>query len=95
MIPHSGAREDNDLDSQASQEGLGPLLKPQPKLYFKSIFVTKNIKPDGTVEEYRSVVGSEGQRETTMTSQEAHDSCRSDLQLWMILDLFLEHWFWS
>lgn len=36
-----------DLDSQVSQEGLGPLLQPQPKSYFKSISVTKITKPDG------------------------------------------------
>lgn len=36
-----------DLDSQVSQEGLGPVLQPQPKSYFKSVSVTKITKPDG------------------------------------------------
>lgn len=36
-----------DLDSQVSQEGLGPVLQPQRKSYFKSISVTKITKPDG------------------------------------------------
>uniref|UniRef100_A0A8D1BRZ0 HCLS1-associated protein X-1 n=1 Tax=Sus scrofa TaxID=9823 RepID=A0A8D1BRZ0_PIG len=47
VTPSSRAREDNDLDSQVSQEGLGPVLQPQPKSYFKSISVTKITKPDG------------------------------------------------
>lgn len=36
-----------DLDSQVSQEGLGPVLQPQPKSYFKSVSVTKITRPDG------------------------------------------------
>ncbi|XP_006159849.1 HCLS1-associated protein X-1 isoform X2 [Tupaia chinensis] len=74
VTPHPRAREDNDLDSQVSQEGLGPVLQPQPKSYFKSISVTKITKPDGIVEERRTVVDSEGRRETTVTRQEADRS---------------------
>ncbi|XP_032753829.1 HCLS1-associated protein X-1 isoform X4 [Rattus rattus] len=104
VSPHSRAREDKDLDSQVSQEGLGPLLQPQPKSYFKSISVTKITKPDGTVEEHRTVVDSEGRRETTVTHQEAHDSPRSDPDPprssalddpFSILDLLLGRWFRS
>ncbi|XP_046948825.1 HCLS1-associated protein X-1 isoform X1 [Lynx rufus] len=76
MPPHSRAREDNDLDSQVSQEGLGPVLQPQPKSYFKSVSVTKITKPDGTVEERRTVVDSEGRTETTVTHREADGSPR-------------------
>ncbi|EDL15177.1 mCG124547, isoform CRA_b, partial [Mus musculus] len=104
VSPHSRAKEDKDLDSQVSQEGLGPLLQPQPKSYFKSISVTKITKPDGTVEERRTVVDSEGRRETTVTHQEAHDSSRSDPDSqrssalddpFSILDLLLGRWFRS
>lgn len=104
MTPHSRAREDNDLDSQVSQEGLGPLLQPQHKSYFKSVSVTKITKPDGTVEERRTVVDSEGRKETTVTHQEAHDSSRSDPDsprspalddAFSILDLLLGRWFRS
>ncbi|XP_021013086.1 HCLS1-associated protein X-1 [Mus caroli] len=109
VSPHSRAKEDKDLDSQVSQEGLGPLLQPQPKSYFKSISVTKITKPDGTVEEHRTVVDSEGRRETTVTHQEARDSSRSGLPSldpdsqrssalddpFSILDLLLGRWFRS
>uniref|UniRef100_G1SGM6 HCLS1 associated protein X-1 n=1 Tax=Oryctolagus cuniculus TaxID=9986 RepID=G1SGM6_RABIT len=89
VTPHPRAREDNDLDSQVSQEGLGPVLQPQPKSYFKSISVTKITKPDG------------GRSETTVTRQEADGSPRGDPELprspslndaFSILDLFLGHW---
>ncbi|XP_020945452.1 HCLS1-associated protein X-1 isoform X2 [Sus scrofa] len=102
VTPSSRAREDNDLDSQVSQEGLGPVLQPQPKSYFKSISVTKITKPDGTVEERRTVVDSEGRKETTVTHQEAGDSPRDGPEsatppslddAFSILDLFLGRWF--
>nr|KAF6396762.1 HCLS1 associated protein X-1 [Rousettus aegyptiacus] len=105
LIPHSRAREDKDLDSQVSQEGLGPVLQPQPKSYFKSVSVTKITRPDGTVEERRTVVDSEGRTETTVTRQEADGSPRDDLEspaapaleddASSILDLFLGRWFRS
>ncbi|KAF0880596.1 AT8B2 ATPase, partial [Crocuta crocuta] len=102
LTPHSRAREDNDLDSQVSQEGLGPVLQPQPKSYFKSISVTKITKPDGTVEERRTVVDSEGRTETTVTHQEADGGPRGDpdppappglSDASSLLDLFLGRWF--
>uniref|UniRef100_A0A8B9WZ48 HCLS1 associated protein X-1 n=1 Tax=Bos mutus grunniens TaxID=30521 RepID=A0A8B9WZ48_BOSMU len=104
VTPHSRAREDNDLDSQVSQEGLGPVLQPQPKSYFKSVSVTKITKPDGTVEERRTVVDSEGRKETTVTHQEAGSSPRDGPESptppslddsSSILDLFLGRWFRS
>uniref|UniRef100_H0XZ67 HCLS1-associated protein X-1 n=1 Tax=Otolemur garnettii TaxID=30611 RepID=H0XZ67_OTOGA len=103
MTPYPRAREDN-LDSQVSQEGLGPVLQPQPKSYFKSISVTKITKPDGVVEERRTVVDSEGRTETTVTRQEGDNSHISDLEsprppvlddAFSILDLFLGRWFRS
>lgn len=102
--PHSRAREDNDLDSQVSQEGLGPVLQPQPKSYFKSVSVTKITKPDGTVEERRTVVDSAGRTQTTVTHQDAGGSIRNDPEsptsptmddAFSILDLFLGRWFRS
>ncbi|XP_019775069.1 HCLS1-associated protein X-1 isoform X2 [Lagenorhynchus albirostris] len=104
VTPHSRAREDNDLDTQVSEEGLGPVLQPQPKSYFKSISVTKITKPDGTVEERRTVVDSEGRKETTVTHQEAGGSPRDGPEsptppslddAFSILDLFLGRWFRS
>ncbi|XP_047560166.1 HCLS1-associated protein X-1 isoform X2 [Lutra lutra] len=104
MTPRSRAREDNDLDSQVSQEGLGPVLQPQPKSYFKSVSVTKITKPDGTVEERRTVVDSEGRTETTVTHQEGDGRPRDDPEspnpaaldgAYSILDLFLGRWFRS
>ncbi|KAI5940622.1 HCLS1-associated protein X-1 isoform X1 [Manis javanica] len=104
LIPRSRAREDNDLDSQVSQEGLDPVLEPQPKSYFKSVSVTKITKPDGTVEERRTVVDSEGRTETTVTHQEVDGNPRDDPEsptppalddASTILDLFLGRWFWS
>ncbi|KFO24946.1 HCLS1-associated protein X-1 [Fukomys damarensis] len=104
VTPHPRAREDKDLDSQVSQEGLGPVLQPQPKSYFKSISVTKITKPDGVVEERRTVVDSEGRRETTVTRQEADSSPGADPEspgppalddAFSILDLFLGRWFRS
>ncbi|XP_006895908.1 PREDICTED: HCLS1-associated protein X-1 isoform X2 [Elephantulus edwardii] len=102
VTPHPRAREDNDLDSQVSQEGLGPVLQPQPRSYFKSVSVTKITKPDGTVEEHRTVVDSEGRRETTVTHQEAGSNPRNGQKspgspalddTSSILDLFLGRWF--
>ncbi|XP_004693820.1 PREDICTED: HCLS1-associated protein X-1 [Condylura cristata] len=102
--PHSRAREDNDLDTQVSQEGLGPVLQPQRKSYFKSVSVTKITKPDGTVEERRTVVDSAGRTQTTVTRQDADSNPRNDPEsatpptmddAFSILDLFLGRWFRS
>ncbi|EFB25797.1 hypothetical protein PANDA_011536, partial [Ailuropoda melanoleuca] len=104
VTPRSRAREDNDLDSQVSQEGLGPVLQPQRKSYFKSISVTKITKPDGVIEERRTVVDSEGRTETTVTRQEADGNPRDNPEsptppalddAYSILDLFLGRWFRS
>uniref|UniRef100_A0A2K6R892 HCLS1-associated protein X-1 n=1 Tax=Rhinopithecus roxellana TaxID=61622 RepID=A0A2K6R892_RHIRO len=102
--PHPRTREDNDLDSQVSQEGFGPVLQPQPRSYFKSISVTKITKPDGIVEERWTVVDSEGQTETTVTQYEADRSPRDGPEsprppalddAFSSLDLFLGCWFQS
>ncbi|XP_027727053.1 HCLS1-associated protein X-1-like isoform X1 [Vombatus ursinus] len=103
----TATREDRDLDSQVSQEGLGQVLQPQPKSYFRSVSVTKITGPDGwgdpqTVEERRTVVDSEGHKETTVTRREADGSSRDDSgtprppdlgDSSSILDSFLRRWF--
>ncbi|XP_015224182.2 HCLS1-associated protein X-1 isoform X1 [Lepisosteus oculatus] len=65
-------KQDGDLDSQVSSEGLEKILTPaQPraksKSFFKSVTVTKVVSPDGTVEERRTVRDSQGNEETTVT----------------------------
>ncbi|XP_036617230.1 HCLS1-associated protein X-1-like [Trichosurus vulpecula] len=100
----AAAREDKDLDSQVSEDGLGQVLQPQPKSYFRSVWVTKITGPDGTVEERRTVVDSEGHKETTVTRREADGSSRDDAgtprppelgDRPSILDTFLGRWFRS
>ncbi|XP_015274618.1 PREDICTED: HCLS1-associated protein X-1 [Gekko japonicus] len=63
-------KEDRDLDSRITSEGLETILPPaQPRSYFKSISVTKVVAPDGTVEERRTVRDSQGHEETVVTRQ--------------------------
>ncbi|XP_072530762.1 HCLS1-associated protein X-1 isoform X2 [Salminus brasiliensis] len=65
-------KEDGDLDSQVSSGGLDQILTPAPshpktRSYFKSVTVTKVVKPDGSVEERRTVRDGQGNEETTVT----------------------------
>ncbi|XP_038822085.1 HCLS1-associated protein X-1 isoform X3 [Salvelinus namaycush] len=68
-------KADRDLDSQVSLGGLDQILAPpagsstQPKMrsYFQSVTVTKVVKPDGSVEERRTVQDGQGNEETTVT----------------------------
>ncbi|XP_026858058.1 HCLS1-associated protein X-1 isoform X1 [Electrophorus electricus] len=64
-------KEDGDLDSQVSSAGLDEILTPAPqprtRSFFQSVTVTKVVKPDGTVEERRTVRDSQGKEETTVT----------------------------
>lgn len=65
-------KEDGDLDSQVSSGGLDQILTPapsQPKMrsFYKSVSVSKVVRPDGTVEERRTVRDSEGNEETTVS----------------------------
>uniref|UniRef100_A0A4W6FDB6 HCLS1 associated protein X-1 n=1 Tax=Lates calcarifer TaxID=8187 RepID=A0A4W6FDB6_LATCA len=66
----------DDLDSAVSSGGLDQILMPpagqapsQPRTrsFFQSVTVTKVVKPDGTVEERRTVRDSQGNEETTVT----------------------------
>lgn len=79
--PHRGheqdPKEDRDLDSEVSSGGLDRILPPpssspppnQPKVrsFFQSVTVTKVVKPDGSVEERRTVRDGQGNEETTVT----------------------------
>ncbi|XP_029299111.1 HCLS1-associated protein X-1 [Cottoperca gobio] len=74
--PEEERKEDRDLDSEVSSGGLDQILTPpagqapnQPRTrsFFQSVIVTKVVKPDGTVEERRTVRDSQGKEETTVT----------------------------
>ncbi|XP_038624963.1 HCLS1-associated protein X-1 isoform X2 [Tachyglossus aculeatus] len=99
--PPSGAREDNDLDGEVTEAGLGPLLNPQPESYYKSVSVTTVLAPDGTVEERRTVVDGAGRTETTTVTRRGgdgdapagapHTPALGDAP--SVLDLLLRRWF--
>ncbi|KAM6903208.1 HCLS1-associated protein X-1 isoform 2-T2 [Lycodopsis pacificus] len=77
--PHKSSeerKEDRDLDSAVSSGGLDQILTPpagqlpnQPRArsFFQSVIVTKVVKPDGSVEERRTVRDGQGHEETTVT----------------------------
>lgn len=75
-VPDNHPKEDRDLDSAVSAEGLDQILAPpggqappQPKIhsFFQSVTVTKVVKPDGTVEERRTVTDGQGNQTTTVS----------------------------
>ncbi|XP_013878908.1 HCLS1-associated protein X-1 [Austrofundulus limnaeus] len=74
--PDEEPKEDRDLDSAVSSGGLDQILSPpagqapsQPRTrsFFQSVTVTKVVKPDGTVEERRTVRDGQGNEKTTVT----------------------------
>nr|XP_019957502.1 PREDICTED: HCLS1-associated protein X-1 isoform X1 [Paralichthys olivaceus] len=74
--PAEEHKEDRDLDSAVSARGLDQILTPpagqtpsQPRIqsFFQSVSITKVVKPDGTVEERRTVRDGKGNEETTVT----------------------------
>nr|XP_020479475.1 HCLS1-associated protein X-1 [Monopterus albus] len=74
--PEQDHKEDRDLDSAVSSSGLDQILTPpagqipsQPRTrsFFQSVTVTKVVKPDGTIEERRTVRDGQGNEETTVT----------------------------
>ncbi|XP_060948980.1 HCLS1-associated protein X-1 [Limanda limanda] len=74
--PAEGHREDRDLDSAVSAGGLDKILTPpagqaqsRPRIqsFFQSVSISKVVKPDGTVEERRTVSDGKGNEETTVT----------------------------
>ncbi|CAL9691629.1 unnamed protein product [Knipowitschia caucasica] len=69
-------KQDGDLDSAVSAGGLEQIITPpagqapqQPRTrsFFKSVTVSKVVKPDGSVEERRTVRDGQGNEETTVT----------------------------
>ncbi|KAG7276440.1 hypothetical protein CRUP_014099 [Coryphaenoides rupestris] len=75
-----GHKEDGDLDSAVASGGLDQILAPrtsesprQPwsRSFFKSVTVTKVVKPDGSVEERRTVRDGQGNEETTVMRSDA------------------------
>ncbi|XP_058474742.1 HCLS1-associated protein X-1 [Solea solea] len=70
--PEEEHKEDRDLDSAVSSGGLDQILSPpagQPRIqsFFQSVTVSKVVKPDGTVEERRTVRDGQGNEKTTVT----------------------------
>ncbi|XP_034456108.1 HCLS1-associated protein X-1 [Hippoglossus hippoglossus] len=74
--PAGEHRGDRDLDSAVSAGGLDQILTPpagqapsQPRIhsFFQSVSISKVVKPDGTVEERRTVRDGKGNEETTVT----------------------------
>ncbi|XP_017276498.1 HCLS1-associated protein X-1 [Kryptolebias marmoratus] len=74
--PDEEPKVDRDLDSAVSSGGLDQILTPpagqgpsQPRTrsFFHSVTVTKVVKPDGTVEERRTVRDGQGNEETTVS----------------------------
>lgn len=74
--PEEEHKGDRDLDSAVSSGGLDQILPPpagqapnQPRArsFFQSVTVTKVVKPDGSVEERRTVRDGRGNEETTVT----------------------------
>ncbi|XP_020788174.2 HCLS1-associated protein X-1 [Boleophthalmus pectinirostris] len=75
-IPENERKEDRDLDSAVSAGGLDQILtppagqipqQPRSRSFFQSVVVTKVVKPDGSVEERRTVRDGQGNEETTVT----------------------------
>lgn len=97
-VPEDLRKEDRDLDSAVSAKGLDQILPPpaghtpnQPRTrsFFQSVTVTKVVKPDGTVEERRTVRDGQGNETTTVTrSGPDHEAgpVSSDLQ-WPFSDM--------
>lgn len=65
-----GSKQDKVLDSEVSSRGLDSILKPQEPAsssFFRSVSISKVMKPDGTVEERRTVRDGQGNTTTTVT----------------------------
>ncbi|XP_069805950.1 HCLS1-associated protein X-1 isoform X2 [Dendropsophus ebraccatus] len=68
--PPGDYKQDKILDSEVSSRGLDSILRPEdrsPSPYYRSVSVSKVVRPDGTVEEKRTVRDSEGNTSTTVT----------------------------
>ncbi|XP_057683715.1 HCLS1-associated protein X-1 isoform X1 [Corythoichthys intestinalis] len=80
--PKDECKKDQDLDSAVSVGGLDQVLtppadlvpsqQPRSRSFFQSVTVTKVLKPDGTMEERRTVRDGRGNEETTVTHSRGH-----------------------
>ncbi|XP_053331083.1 HCLS1-associated protein X-1 [Spea bombifrons] len=69
-IPQGDPRQDRDLDSEVSSKGLDAILTPaEPRApsFFQSVSVSRVTRPDGTIEERRTVRDGRGNATTTVT----------------------------
>nr|DBA13876.1 TPA: hypothetical protein GDO54_004902 [Pyxicephalus adspersus] len=70
LVPSGGPKQDKVLDSEISSRGLDSILgarEPASSSFFRSVSVSKVMRPDGTVEERRTVRDSQGNTTTTVT----------------------------
>ncbi|XP_040267590.1 HCLS1-associated protein X-1 [Bufo bufo] len=72
-VPPEDTKQDKILDSEVSSRGLDSILRskepspPSSSSYFRSVSVSRVMRPDGTVEERRTAQDSEGNTTTTVT----------------------------
>ncbi|KAM9290525.1 HCLS1-associated protein X-1 [Gastrophryne carolinensis] len=69
-LPSEESKQDKALDSEVSSRGLDSVLRPREPAtssFFRSVSVSKFIRPDGTVEEKRTVRDGQGNTTTTVT----------------------------
>ncbi|XP_075047896.1 HCLS1-associated protein X-1 isoform X2 [Mixophyes fleayi] len=70
VVPPGDAKQDKILDSEVSSHGLDSILSPRrptSSSFFRSVSVSKVTRPDGTVEERRTVQDGQGNSSTTVT----------------------------
>ncbi|XP_075464093.1 HCLS1-associated protein X-1 isoform X2 [Ascaphus truei] len=82
-ISQSNVRQDKDLDAEVSSRGLDTILRPsepKPSSYFQSVSVSRVTRPDGTVEERRSVRDSQGHTTSTVTLKRGEQILSSTTQ---------------
>ncbi|XP_056402490.1 HCLS1-associated protein X-1 [Hyla sarda] len=70
--PPGDTKQDKILDTEVSSRGLDSILRPKESApssssYFRSVQVSRVMRPDGTMEERRTVQDSKGNETTTMT----------------------------
>ncbi|XP_063802923.1 HCLS1-associated protein X-1 [Pseudophryne corroboree] len=69
-VPPGNTKRDRILDSEVSSHGLDSILKPTnptSSSFFRSVSISKVMRPDGTVEEKRTVQDGQGNTSTTVT----------------------------
>ncbi|OCT69506.1 hypothetical protein XELAEV_18040817mg [Xenopus laevis] len=82
-ISQGDTKQDRDLDSEVSSRGLDTILRPaEPRSssFFQSVSVSKIVRPDGTIEERRTVRDGQGNSSTTVTVQRGDEILSSETQ---------------